>query len=229
MQLKIISWNIWIDGYFDRTVDFLKTSSADIIGLQEVRADDPGRNIIGYLEELGYKHVFAPVKKTWGEKVWNDGPAIFSKYNIIKSEKFILSKTDSRAAIMADIQIGGKIFHVFNTHLIHTHQRPSKIQDAQAAALIKALPLERVIVMGDFNATPDSTAIKSLKNTLVDSDPTSAPTWSLYPEGCLECNPQDVSTRLDYIFTSKDIKTNSFKAENSKGSDHLPISVIIEI
>src|SRR3989344_2714389 len=182
MQLKIISWNIWIDGYFDQTVDFLKTSSADIIGLQEVRADDPGRNIIGYLEELGYKHVFAPVKKTWGEKVWNDGPAIFSKYNIIKSEKFILSKTDCRAAIMAD-----------------------------------------------FNATPDSTAIKSLKNTHVDSDPTSAPTWSLYPEGCLECNPQDVSTRLDYIFTSKDIKTNSFKAENSKGSDHLPISVIIEI
>ena len=83
--------------------------------------------------------------------------------------------------------------------------------------------------MGDFNATPESETIRKMSEVLVDTDPTSAPTWSVYPAGCLVCNPQAIDTRLDYIFTTPDIKTSSFKVEQSKGSDHLPISVIAEI
>ena len=83
--------------------------------------------------------------------------------------------------------------------------------------------------MGDFNATPESPVIKSIQKVLVDSDPSSTPTWSVYPEGCRICNPQKLDTCLDYIFTSIDLKTSSFKVEESKASDHLPISVVVEI
>lgn len=41
MILKILSWNIWIDGFFDQAAEFLEKSGADIIGLQEVVNDDP--------------------------------------------------------------------------------------------------------------------------------------------------------------------------------------------
>lgn len=41
--------------------------------------------------------------------------------------------------------------------------------------------------------------------------------------------PQGLLYRLDYVFTSYDIKTSSFKVEKTKGSDHLPVSTIIEI
>ncbi len=229
MKLKILSWNIWINGYFDQITDFLKASEADIIGLQDVVSDDPKRDVIGFLDKLGYQHVFAPVEHTWGEKVFNDGPAIFSKYKILRTETYVLSEKDSRAAVKADILIGNETLHVFSTHLVHTHQQHSEVQDEQASNILRNLPPKRTILMGDFNATPESSAIKIIKQILIDSDPSSAPTWSVYPKGCLVCNPQEVNIRLDYIFTSKDIKTSSFKVEKSKASDHLPISVVVEI
>ena len=229
MKIKILSWNIWIDGYFDQVAGFLKSSDADIIGLQEVQTDVSGRDITSFLTELGYEYVFAPVQKSWGGKVYNDGPAIFSKYPIKEKHTYLLSEANSRAAARADIDVNGKILHIFNTHLIHTHQQPSDIQLNQGENLIKLLPLEHTIVMGDFNAAPDSQVIKNIQNALMDSDPKSLPTWSLYLEGCKICKVQDISIRLDYIFTTKDLKTKEFKVENSKASDHLPISVTIEI
>lgn len=229
MTLKILSWNIWIDGYFDQVTDFLKKSDADIIGLQEVREDDPSRETIKYLKAMGYNHAFAPIKKAWGGKIWNDGPAIFTKYNIVSTKKYTLSEEDSRAAIQADIRVGDKIIHVFSTHLVHTHQQESEIQTRQAEDLLKLIPTKMSILMGDFNAVPESTTIQKIKKVMIDSDPASSPTWSAYPTGCAACNPQEIDTRLDYIFTTKDIKTHSYNVENSKGSDHLPISVIVEI
>ena len=229
MQLKVLSLNIWIDGYFDQVANFLKASEADIIGLQEVLSDDPKRDVISFFTNLGYQHIFAPIKKTWGDEVWSDGPAVFSKYKFQESETYILSEKDDRAAARADILIENELLHVFSTHLIHTHQQQSNVQEEQGLNLIKKLPSERTIVMGDFNATPNSAVIRSMKNVLVDSDPTSQPTWSVYPKGCVICNPQKTDTRLDYIFTSKDLKTSNFKVENSKASDHLPISVMVEI
>lgn len=228
MKFKVLSWNIWIKGYFAQVAKFLEASEADIIGLQEVLPDDSDRDAVGFLSKLGYQHAFAPVRHTWKEEVYNDGPAIFSKYKILGKKTYLLSKKDPRAAVRADIQVGDKVLHVFSTHLVHTHQKPSKVQDEQGLNLIDKLPAERTILMGDFNATPQSSVIRNVQKVLVDSDPFSQPTWSMYPEGCLVCNPQGLHTRLDYIFTTKDMKTSSFKVEKSKGSDHLPISVFVE-
>lgn len=229
MQLKVVSWNIWTDGNFTEVLDFLKSANADVISLQEVVSDDPERDVIGFLSNLGYQNVFAPVEKDWGERIIKDGPAVFTKHKILKSETFILSKTESRAVVKAEIQIGTETLNVFSTHLVHTHQEHSDVQDEQATNLIKLIPREDTILMGDFNAQPTSTAIKIIKQVLIDSDPDSKPTWSVYPEGCIRCNLQAIETKLDYIFTTKDINTIGFKVENSKASDHLPISVVIEI
>lgn len=229
MELKILSWNIWIDGYFDKIIDFLKASDADIIGLQEVRADDSTRDVVEYLTGLGYQHAFAPIKQVWGGKTWHHGPAVFSKYDIRRVEKYDLSDTDNRAAVRADIQVAGTTLHVLSTHLIHTHQQESHEQEKQGANLLKVIPSERTIVMGDFNAMPDSAVIQSFKKVLIDADPASLPTWSMYKAGCPKCSPPDISIRLDYIFTTKDIKTRSYKVEQSTGSDHLPVSVIVEL
>jgi endonuclease/exonuclease/phosphatase family metal-dependent hydrolase len=229
MIIKILSWNIWIDSHFDLVKDFLKRSDADIIGLQEVREDDPLRPTIPFMESLGYQHVFAPIAKTWGGKIWNDGPAIFTRLEITDTQKYVLSKEDSRAAVRADIKVGDKVLHVFSTHLTHTHQQDSDLQLHQAEELLKVVPKESSIVMGDFNAIPKSSTIQKVTESLVDSDPTHEPTWSVYPEGCVTCNPQKIDTRLDYIFTTKKIRTHSFTVEDSKASDHLPISVTVEL
>jgi endonuclease/exonuclease/phosphatase family metal-dependent hydrolase len=228
-MLKILSWNIWVDGYFDQIAEFLKNTDADIIALQEVKDSDPKRDVIKYLDSLGYKCVFAQIEKIWDEEVHRFGPAIFSKYPIVESKIYELDKNDSRVAIKADIQIKNKLLHVFSVHLVHTHQQESDEQAQQSLNLLKVLPKDNVIVMGDFNATPDSQAIKNMRTVLVDSDSSNIPTWSVYPEGCPGCTSQEINIRLDYIFTSKDLSVKSFKVGDSKGSDHLPISAEIEI
>ena len=230
MKLKVLFWNIWVDGFLEKWKDFLQAADADIIGLQEVKSDDRARDIIGALTKLGYEHVFACTEQVWDGKTYRHGPAIFSKFPIVHSEKIQLEEgDDERAAAYAQIDINGTTLHVFSTHLIHTHQQSSKKQEEQTNKLISKLSSGRVIVMGDFNATPESTSIRTMNKVLIDTDPAAAPTWSMYPEGCGKCNPQEVDTKLDYIFVSKDLKAHSFKVGQSDGSDHLPISVIVEI
>lgn len=231
MELKILSWNIWYDGDSEKVNEFLENFGADIIGLQEVRRIDGRVQLSKRLTfELAYEYVYYPVfniEKN-GQTV-EVGNAIVSKYPIVKSVVHNLSKEENRLAIEAEISVDGKTFHIFCTHLFHTHQKPSEIQDEQEENLIKVLPRENTILMGDFNALPDSNVVKRVSEVMINADSQLLPTWSIYPEGCEVCKPEGVAYKLDNIFLSRDLKTNSFEVESSKASDHLPISAIVEI
>jgi len=228
MQLKVFSWNIWINGHFDEIKRFLKETDADVVGLQEVQDDDPERDIIKFLTELGYDHVFQPVPKV-GPRNVRDGPALFSRLPMSNKQTYTLSSESSRAAVSADIQVGDTIVHVFSTHLLHTHQEYWEVQEMQAKKLMTLLPKKRTILMGDFNATPDSFIIETIRSELRDSDPLGIPTWSIYKEGCDVCDATKENIRLDYIFTTPDLKVENPKVESSTGSDHLPVSAVIEV
>lgn len=231
MKLKILSWNIWCDGHFSEISNFLTACNADIIGLQEVLPHSKQIPVINLMTKLGYYHVYFPVMEMVLENGETEelGNAIFSKYPIIESRVHVLSQQHKRIAVQADIDVSGTLLHIFCTHLKHTHHKPSELQDSQARSLVKVLPHNHVIVMGDFNATPDSMPIKIVEVVLSNTDTSFKPTWSVYPEGCSVCKPQSMHDRLDYIFISSDIKAVSSQVENSKGSDHLPISVMIQI
>lgn len=229
MKLKVLSWNIWVNSYYNHVRDFLIKSNADIIGLQEVSGNDSTRNTVKLLTDLGFSNIFAPQPRPWAKNNREDGPAIFTKHKIISSKKYVLSKEYGVGVVQADIKINDKPIHVFSTHLSHDHQSASTIQVDQVNKLLKLIPKTNSILMGDFNALPSSKTIKLVSNTFLNTDQGNKPTWSVYPQGCEVCNPQKVDIRLDYIFTSNNIKTLSFKVEQSKGSDHLPISTTLEI
>lgn len=227
MKLKALSWNIWWFGYFDKISKFLKEFDADIIALQEVTQDDKTRDTVGFLTDLGYSYAFAPFMKIKdGRTVGN---AIFSKNEIVHTQIFELSEKDMRNAVMADVEVEGNTLHVFSTHILHPHLKPSDLQTLQAQNLINVVPKEKSVVMGDFNATPDTPAIQIMREALIDTDPDDIPTWSVYEDGCHVCKPKGLDTRFDYIFVSKDLSTEDFQVHQSKGSDHLPISVMLEI
>lgn len=223
MILKILSWNVWVDGDFDKTSAFLKKTNADIIGLQEVRDNDEKRDYITFLSKLGYGCAFTRVNFA--------GPAVFSKYPIVNSYSYSLSTADRRVATRADIKIGKTTLHTFSAHILHTHQRPSVIQDEQVDSLIKLFPESRVILMGDFNARPASNVIKKINKVLrnVDSE-NKQMSWSVHPDGCRVCNPKGaLNERLDYIFVSKDMETEAFLIGKNSGSDHLPLLATIKL
>jgi len=241
MKLKILSWNIWCGTYLDGVIEFLKTANADIIALQEVIEDERGNLVEIIAKELGYEYVHAigmnmPVKflpkyEKDDKRTIKFGTAILSKYKIIDSRIYELVDENKRLVIGTDIKIGNETLHIFSIHLKHTHQKPSEIQDVETENLLKLLPEKNTVVMGDFNALPESTVIETMSQVLKNAGENSTtPTWSVYKDGCT-CITKDgeIIYQLDYIFTSKDIKTNSFKVYESKASDHLPISAMIEI
>ena len=186
MQLKILSWNIWCDGDFNKVSGFLNTCGADIIGLQEIVPGDKGRDVVSFLSLLGYEHVVAPIGATF-----DDGrmitSAIFSKYPIQTSNMHMLSEESRLQAVDVNIKVGDIVLRVFSLHLIHTHQKESTVQNLQIENLIKVLPKDRVIVIGDFNATPDMTPIKRMRELLVDTNHALLPTLNAPIFDCPKC------------------------------------------
>jgi endonuclease/exonuclease/phosphatase family metal-dependent hydrolase len=140
----------------------------------------------------------------------------------------MLSDEHKRVGLQADIETPGGILHVVSTHLLHTHHAPSELQASQARTLARVVPGSRTIVAGDFNALPESDAVRAVSESLRQTDPSLAPTWSMYPDGCTVCNPTDVTDRFDYIFATPDVVTRDPQVGQSDGSDHLPISVTID-
>lgn len=233
MKIRILSWNLWYGTYLDKITNFIKNFNADIIGFQEATQTPEGKNKIAarIAKQFGYHYVYAPAvdARAWG-KPFILGNAVLSKFPIISNITHYLSEEKTVNAVQADIKIHSKMLHIFCTHLKHTHQLPSLIQEEQARTLSSVIPDTSSIVMGDFNAIPGSKTVAIMKKRLIKADGNSkTPTWSVYVEERDQCRTNGVTIRLDYIFTTKDIAVISTEVEKSDGSDHLPISAIIEI
>jgi endonuclease/exonuclease/phosphatase family metal-dependent hydrolase len=246
MQLKILTWNIWGGKFLSEVIAFLKEADPDIILLQEViKTDDGGNTGRAIAEALGYQ---APacaldmkISSNWTgpqrekEVVLDFGNAIVSKYPIENVKPYDLSPEASRVIVSGDIKVGDEVLHVFSVHLKHNHigEKFSSLfddlQKEQADNLLAILPTQNVIVAGDFNGAATSEAVQKMQVILTDTDPTQAPTWSAHLKGCSTCQPKSVSTRFDYIFVSSNISSGICTVHPSPASDHLPVSVILEI
>ncbi len=240
MKIKILSWNIWCGTHLEEVLDFLKNADADIIALQEVSEDERGNIAAIIAKKLDYKYVYdtkvnMPLKylpwyKDDDERFIKFGNAVLSKYEIVGSKVHQLIEGRNESVVEANIKVKNEILSVFSIHLNHSHQQPLESQDLQAENLLKFLPRKRMIVMGDFNALPESSVIKLMNESLINTETNSnTPTWCIYKKGCTTCLIDEIIYKLDYIFTSDDLKTTGFKVHESKGSDHLPISVTVEV
>ncbi len=241
MQLKVLSWNIWCGTYLEEVIACLKKEQPDIIALQEVLEEENGNIALTIAKELGYECVYAlgmkmPARFLNNPQVPGDtqvtfGNAILSKHKIVGTKTHDLPQGENpRPAIQADIQIGDKTFHVFSLHLKHSHQQPLEMQNIQADKLLALIPEDSSIVMGDYNCLPDSYPIQTISKVLNNTEPgEQTPTWCQYIGGCSVCQIDEIKYKLDYIFVTKDIISKDFSVLQSKGSDHLPVSVIIEI
>lgn len=232
MTLSVLSWNIWMGKYLSSIIDLLKKERPDIIALQEVIQNPDGTQNTAEIiaHALGYQWKFAPVLSIAHEgKTVNWGEAILSRYDIETSAIHDLSKNPRHIGLDATLMIDGKPIHVISTHLTHTHQATSVHQESEAAALVRLAPKECTIIMGDFNALPESKTIKIMRASFVDADPKNQPTWCVYPDGCATCRLDQVKHRLDYIFTTADVTAAGYRAILSDGSDHLPITTRVTL
>jgi len=250
---KVISYNIRYDNNWDTINNWqdrkdniallLKKYNAPIIGIQEGLI-----NQVEYLNNSLNNHAYFGIGRDGEQK--GEYSAIFydtTIFKLLKNNTFWLSETPNNSSIgwdavlnrictyglLENLKTNQKIW-VFNTHFDHI----GKIARENSVKLIlrKIKQLNKnnhpVILMGDFNMTPNQQPITILNTELDDASKISKTTL-IGPTGTFNgFSLDEVTRKIDYFFT-KNLTVLSYThindlLDNSKHiSDHLPI--IIEL
>ncbi|CAN7480895.1 endonuclease/exonuclease/phosphatase family protein [Paenibacillus sp. LjRoot153] len=241
--IKVMEYNIHhAEGTDDilnlnRIADVIKTSGADIIGLQEVdnhfsaRSDfeDQAKWLANY---LGMHYMFAanldydPLNE--GEPRRQYGTVVLSKYPILSSENHLLDNTqypaEQRGLAKTVINVRGNHINFYNTHL---DNKRAEQRDIQVNEILDIVNQDKgtSILVGDFNATPDSREILKMsaqyKDVFAELGLNDAYTSYYYSD--------KPNRRIDYIYTSDDVKINAGNVIDTNAADHLPITADLVI
>ncbi len=127
-------------------------------------------------------------------------------------------------------------FFVFNTHYDHmgavARVRSSELLQKQIPLIAGDFP---VILTGDLNVTPETESVATIKTFLSDArDVSMEPPYG--PDGSFNAFKFDapLKDRIDYIFTSKQIKVLKYgilsdSKDQRYPSDHLPVFARVRI
>ncbi len=255
---KIMTYNIRYDNPNDgenqwsKRKEFLSSQIAfnevDIFGVQEGL-----QHQVSYLDSVFVNYKFIGVGRDDGKEK-GEFSAIFynsKKFNVIKNGTFWLSETPNEISVGWDAAMerictfglfqdlkSKQQFFVFNTHFDHIGTE-ARLKSGELILQIitefnsNNLP---VLLMGDFNLTPETAPIQSILKVFQDSKKVSK-SQTFGPEGTFNGFKfnEPVKDRIDYIFTSKnliDVKkfTVLSDSKNCKyPSDHFPVCIEIRI
>ena len=203
----------------------IEESGADIVGLQEISR---GWLVWGGMDMLTWLSQRLDLPYVWdatADAQW--GMAILSRYPIVSVERYDLPPEDiqlPRGFTVAQVDVGGQLLTVINTHYSEKDDQDD-IRTAQTSAILSTWNnAEATIIMGDFNALPDSQAIAPfLEAGLIDvsREIGQQPTFTYY-----SANPDH---QIDYIFVTPDLGYFDFVIRSTTASDHLPLAVTIEL
>lgn len=224
--IQVITSNIrygWTDDYrYDPFVHprWLKPRLPGILGLEEV---NKGHTSGAYSDLYRlYQKLLPGGRWFYGDAHYGFGNALFTRYPVLGHEVRTYRAKDmlKRSCLKVTLTIQGRPVDVFVTHLSHLDP-PNPVREAQAAELAGWLKAETKpwILLGDFNAQPDSgevRAIEAVAHPLFRRHPAFLETPS-FPS----LKP---TRRIDYIFFSQDfdlIKTEVLA--NGGTSDHRPV------
>ena len=202
----------------------IEDSGANIVGLQEVSR---GWLVWGGMDMLTWLSQRLDLPYVWdatADAQW--GMSILSRYPIVSVERYDLPPEDiqlPRGFTVAQVDVAGQTLTVINTHFSEKDDQ-DQIRNTQASAILSTWNnAEATIIMGDFNALPDSQAITlMLEAGLVDisREIGQQPTYTYY-----SANPDH---QIDYIFVTPDLGYSDFVIPSTTASDHLPLEVTIE-
>ena len=233
LPVRIMNYNIRagfnVKGYLDleEIARIIEGNGADIVTLQEVTRGWVINGSVDNLEwlagRLGMHYFFMPAF----DDVW--GNAILSKYPMKILKKGFLPKAGAiqrRSYIFVNVEIPGENINIFCTHPHHIVEQP-EIREKQIQEILKQWDgLERTAIMGDFNAQKGDKELEILYSSgLIDSQFELGKGENMTFIDIDTCEPLK---RLDFIWTTPDLKISNFKVPFSTASDHLPVVVSVE-
>lgn len=212
--------------YLKRYIDYpliaeiINNMDCSFVGLNEIRGEGPEEGyddqtaILSSLTNMPYS-CFGEAIKMKGNLPY--GNAFISKLPIIKAEVIPVPDPEvkneggyyeTRCLIKVKLECGLTIL------VIHFGLNPSERRNA-VATVLENLEDEKCILMGDFNSEPDDPIIAPLKEKLFD-------TSELFDEPKLSFPSDKPRIKIDYIFTTKDLKVNFADIPAIVGADHRP-------
>lgn len=229
VTLRVMSYNIHhgegLDGKLDldRIAKLITDAKADIVGLQEV---DRGT------ERTQKRDLPAELARLTGMTVQFDkniphqggdyGNAVLTKFPIRSAKNTQLksfANGEQRGVQQLVLDVGGREVLLMNTHL---DARPDPAEREHSATELRAIAAAAgtmpVILVGDFNAAPETPSIATLREFLTDA-------WTVVRKDAGFTIPvKKPSKRIDYIWiTPASITPVRMEVLHSEASDHLPI------
>ncbi len=221
----VMSSNIrygWTDDYrFEPLAHmrYLRDHTPEIMGLQEV---NKGHTSGAYTDLFRLYQQAIPGQWSYGDAHYGFGNALLSRFKVLNTENRVFQAKDmlKRACLMSTLEVNGQPVTVMVTHVSHL-EAPNPVRQAQVEELstwIKNLDTPWILI-GDFNATPDTAEIQklaALSHPIYQQNPAWLNTFS-FPG----IRP---SRRIDYIFFSKDFELEGMEILDNQGSsDHRPV------
>ncbi|WP_430727690.1 endonuclease/exonuclease/phosphatase family protein [Streptomyces virginiae] len=198
-----------------RTARVLAASGADVLALEELSS----KATPVYERELAAGYPYR--SDTVGVRLWSKHP--------LGGVEAVPIMPWTRA-VRATVETPGGPVAVFATHLASVRVTPdagfttARRNDAarKLAAAVRAEPLARVVVMGDFNGTTDDAALRPVTSQLASAQREAGAgfgfTWpAAFP-----------MVRIDQILV-KGMSTTSSWTLPATGSDHLPVAASLRL
>lgn len=229
ITLRVMTYNIHHGEGLDQKLDLARIAKlitdqrADIVGLQEV---DRGcertqkRDLPAELAQLtGLKvHFEKNIPYQGGEY----GNAVLTRFPIkhAKNTHFkMLRPGEQRGVLQLVLDVRGRDVLFLNTHIDYRPDDSERVLNVdELKGIVAAAGTMPVIMVGDFNATPESRTITKIKAFMTD-------TWDRAGQGDGFTIPvREPRKRIDYIWISPDsIEPRSIAVLHSEASDHLPV------
>ncbi|MBK1786224.1 endonuclease/exonuclease/phosphatase family protein [Prauserella cavernicola] len=239
-ELTVLSFNIHhaqgTDDVLDleRTARVIRSSEADVVGLQEVDkhfsersdwADQAGElaELLGYHVAFGANIDRDPPAQ--GRPRVQYGTAVLSRYPITSAENTHLTSSpgeEQRGLLHAELDVDGVPVHLYNTHLAAGSEQDRLSQAREIVDL--AGSAERSVLVGDLNALPGAPEIRTLDEVFTDAWTAGDGDGATYPSASPD-------RRIDYVLTggsARPVETKVLDTE-PEASDHLPVVSRVEI
>ncbi|MFJ8234072.1 endonuclease/exonuclease/phosphatase family protein [Streptomyces sp. NPDC094448] len=203
---RVMTWNICNpckESNAGRAAEIAKYAP-QVIGLQEacVRDVERMREYLRNRHGLVYQVEYGMVLRNRGRcggAPWNPGSfgqAILSAAPMTDrvNVEYPDGGSEDRGYMAVTTTVGDRPVRVFNTHL--AQRRQETVRAGQTRVLAEEVARHsRAIVLGDFNAVPDSAELAGIWSLAIDTDP------QCHPASTGSCMPTtDWERKFDYVF-----------------------------
>lgn len=199
----------------------------DLVALQEVDKNTNRARHYDLVEELGKRTQLAPL---FGKAMSYDGgeygEGILSKYAFLSTKTHSLPIQDGkepRAALEAKVVLkSGDTIRFVGTHLDHTKENRVRLNQAKELTALFADDTIPTLLVGDFNADPESETMQCLFKDWQPSINKNTPT---YPA----INP---TVKIDYVLSRPAKRWRVLEArviQEEIASDHRPVLSVLEL